>query len=122
MATAKTNTQTSAPTMAQITNTANAALQQAGLAMPAHPQLANVTLTLTKAGQVARPAVGQRNNVASWAGVLAVLQANGGTATGAQILAGIVAHNPGNIGNAAPFLGYVCNTRKMGWLAPAKAG
>ena len=100
--------------MQAITKNASAALKAANWpTTPATPH-ANTIFVLSKKGGTARPAVGNQNNAASWAGVLAVLAANNGKATGAQLMLGIIAHNPANIGNATGYLNYVQGG--LGWL------
>lgn len=65
----------------------------------------------------ARCSAGSQGNNLHWAGIAQVLQANGGSATAAQLLQGSIAGNPSNVGNAAKFLGYAY---RNGWLVAAK--
>jgi hypothetical protein len=88
------------------TTTAPAATQAA--AQPTNPLLQQV-FTLGKPYNV-RPNTAQ-NNAASWAAITAALQANGGKATRAELLAAMQPLNH------APMVGYAI---RRGWLAPAQ--
>lgn len=109
-------TNTNQPTMQAITAAATKALQGWQASTPVVPRSmpANSVYTF---GKPANPGAGSQGNNLHWAGIAQVLQATGGNATAAQLLQGSIAGNPGNIGNAAPFLGYAY---RRGWLAPAK--
>ena len=87
---------------------------------PSSPHAATV-FTFTKkaaAGAYARFTVGTHNNAAQWQATVAAIKANGGKATGAQIMASIQAATPHSASNAAPFLRYLQGS--MALLAPTK--
>jgi len=69
-------------------------------------------------GAYARMGHGYHNNAAQWQATAACITANGGKATGAQIMAAIVEATPGSASNAAPFLRYLQGS--MGLLVAAK--
>ena len=99
------------------------AVQQAlanwqGVAPTCPPNVASTVFTLNPK-KPARMGTGTQGNAAHWAGIVAVLQANGGKATGAQLLQGSIYGNPGNVGNAWPLLRYAINNRQ--YLVPAQA-
>jgi hypothetical protein len=96
--------------------------QDAVQAAPAaSSQHANSVFVFTKkanGGAYARMGVGTHNNAAAWAATAACIQANGGKATGAQIMAAIQEAVPYAATNAAPFLRYLQGS--MGLLTAGK--
>ena len=69
-------------------------------------------------GAYARMGAGTHNNAAQWQATAACITANGGKATGAQIMAAIQAATPHSASNAAPFLRYLQGS--MGLLVATK--
>ena len=103
--------------MAQIATAAATAVKAAGLNPTCPGAYATTVYTLNPKKQE-RCGTGNQGNAAHWGGIAAVLAANGGSATGAQLLQGSIAGNPNNIGNAWPFLRYSISS--LAYLVPAK--
>jgi hypothetical protein len=95
--------------MAKATNTPKAPATTQAAGPSTTNNLLQQVYTLGKPYNV-RPNTAQ-NNAASWQAITAALQANGGTATRAQLLAAMQPLNH------APMVGYAI---RRGWLAPAQ--
>ena len=97
--------------MQQITKAVNTALESWQAAAPQCPANVASTVYTLNPKIIAKMGTGTQGNIYHWQGILAVLAANNGKATGAQLLQGSIYGNPGNIGNAWPLLRYCINDR-----------